>query len=233
MKKWLLSSLLCICMVFTLFSVTAMAADFTLTVAGTNVVNGNNVTYWLCDNGSITGTGASETNYNVKYDPTTITLTLNNANITVSTGNAINDSNFAYSLTILLIGNNTVTSTADAASGIYCQRYLTITAQEEGASLSVSGTKYGIQCGSTTEISGKATVTAVGNDYALWSNRCKTGSAFKVYAGLDAGRAASVDNLDEINHNSNCPYARIEPVSTFTVRFDANGTVVRVQWILK
>ena len=108
MKKWLLRSLLCICLVFTLFSVTAMAADFTLTVAGTNVVSGSNVTYWLCDNGSITSIGASETNYNVKYDPTTTTLTLNNANITDSTGNAINDSNFAYSLTILLIGNNTV-----------------------------------------------------------------------------------------------------------------------------
>lgn len=223
MKKWLLSSLLCICMVFTLLSVTAMAADFTLTVAGTNVVNGNNVTYWLCDNGSITGTGASETNYNVKYDPTAITLTLNNANITVSEGNAIHDNNAINALTILLKGNNTVKSTADDAAGIYCQRYLTITAQEEGACLSVSGTTYGIQCGATTEINGKASVTAVGNNCALLSNRCKIGSAFKVYAGLDAGRAASVDNLDEINHNYDYPYARIEPLTNFIVTFDANG----------
>jgi len=170
MKKRIMSILLCICMVFTLLPVTAMAAGNTLTVAGTNVVNGSNVTYWLCNtDGSITSTGASESNYNVKYDPATTTLTLNNANIASTTGNAINDSNYLNSLTVVLIGANTITTNVSETTGIHCDRALTITAEDE-ASLTVSGTQYGLYVSATLKLGGKANVIATGNTHAVHHN---------------------------------------------------------------
>lgn len=67
-------------------SITASAAAPTqVYVGGTNVIDGNNVTYWLNDDSSGgIRTGAID-NYNVKYDPTTGTLTLSGAAIS---GNA-------------------------------------------------------------------------------------------------------------------------------------------------
>ena len=222
MKKHILSILLCICMIFTLLPATAMALDTTITVAGTNVVNGSNITYWLCDNGAITGTGASESNYNVKYDPAASTLTLNNASIIVSDGNAIHDSSGVNSLTILLKGNNTVKTTANDAVGIYSGRMLTIHAEEEGATLDVRGTKYGMSVSATLVIKGKATVISVGDSNGTLANHFKTEGAFKMYAGLDAGSAVAVEIPDNIN-NFNYRYIRIEPITNFTVTFDANG----------
>ena len=102
--------MLCICMMVTLLPATAWATDYhDLNVAGTNVVGENNITYWLCNtDGTITSTGASEDNYNVKYDTNTHILTLKNANIKSSAGNAIDDKNFHESLMIEQKGNNIV-----------------------------------------------------------------------------------------------------------------------------
>lgn len=121
MKKRILTLVLALVMVCSLLPVTAMAVDHNaLTIAGTNVVDGDTVTYWLCNgDGSITDTGASESDYDVKYDPTTTTLTLKNANIVSTTGNAIDVGLLVGSLTIKLEGINTVTTTGDTVNGIH------------------------------------------------------------------------------------------------------------------
>lgn len=62
------------------------ATPTTLTVAGTSVIDGEKVTYWLTNatTGSITGTTAAANDWTVKYDPTTTpaaTLTLRGATV--------------------------------------------------------------------------------------------------------------------------------------------------------
>ena len=84
-KKWkpAMAMLMAVVMLCGMLPATVFAATDVITVAGTNVVDGTNVTYWLCDaeNGTITGEGADESNYQVKYDPATTTITLNGATI--------------------------------------------------------------------------------------------------------------------------------------------------------
>jgi len=152
--------MLCICMMVTLLPATAWAYNFTLTVAGTNVVDGNNITYLLCkDDGSITSDGASEANYNVKFDPTATptTLTLNNAAIVCDTKEPIYSED---DLTIKLVGTNTVTTTS-MGSAIYVYRKdLTF---EGGGTLNATSPGYCIQVhGGDLVVSG-VTITAEGN----------------------------------------------------------------------
>lgn len=88
MKKRI-SMLLIICMALTMLPVTAFAGGgpgyYNVWVGGTDVADGNNVTYWLNDgDGGITPIGACEDNYNAKFDPSgeKPTLTLTGAYIT-------------------------------------------------------------------------------------------------------------------------------------------------------
>lgn len=78
LRKRLGSIALCMAMLLSLLPATALAAPPTgLWVAGTQITGEG---YWLNDNGGITATGASESNYNVKYDGSG-TLTLKGASI--------------------------------------------------------------------------------------------------------------------------------------------------------
>ena len=158
-----------------LLPVTALAvytAPQTLYVGNQQFIVGSEITYWTTDaNGKLT-TSTESGNWNVKYDPSTATLTLNGATIQggTSTGSVpygagiyaqCKDSE-SVSLTIELIGNNTITG----YYGIYVNAEisensngtdasLTITG-ENNVSLEVSGSFYGIFVKSGT---GNASVT--------------------------------------------------------------------------
>ena len=173
MKKRILSLLCVLALCLGLLPVTALAAaPQTLYVGDYQITNGSAITYLKA--GSTTGSlvEGSENDWTVKYEPSTATLTLNGATIQggTSTGSVpygagiyaqCKDSE-SVSLTIELIGNNTITG----YYGIYVNAEisensngtdasLTITG-ENNVSLEVSGSFYGIFVKSGT---GNASVT--------------------------------------------------------------------------
>ncbi len=107
--------------------VTISAEEYGITVGGT-VINAKN-----CAN--VFGDGK------VKYDPSTNTLTLNNAGI-ANEGPGINVDNALKNLTINLIGTNSVTS--KNSDGMYLGQRTTITSTSNG-SLKVNGNIQGIR----------------------------------------------------------------------------------------
>lgn len=129
-----LTLLLALAFCFCLFSTSAFAADVTtlepeeypeqLYVAGVEVQGG---TYYLDnENGKITSEGADSENYNVYFDASTHTLTLNNANLSnVNDQSGIIDSRYIDNLTIKLIGTNILDSSKKygtyASSTIYVE----------------------------------------------------------------------------------------------------------------
>ena len=107
-----------------LLPVTALAAEGapnSLYVGDQQVINGNNTTFWTTDKstGGLTEYEGNDDNWNVKYAPTTATLTLKGANITGNYHQYYNphtagiyaqcNSGESVSLTIELIGENTIT----------------------------------------------------------------------------------------------------------------------------
>ena len=122
MRKRFLSLLCVLALCLGLLPVTALAAEGapnTLYVGNQNVKSGEDTTYWATtDNGELKLVeGASDTsnNWNVKYDPSTATLTLKNATIkTTHDGSrgamiyAQSVGSRAVSLTIQLVGENTI-----------------------------------------------------------------------------------------------------------------------------
>ena len=137
----------------------------TLTVGGTNVQSGG---YWTTDeNGKLTAT-ESTTDYNVKYDSATGTLTLKDANITGDSSTNFGAGIHAGGdLTIVLEGSSTVTGVVcnDESRGINTlDGNLTI---QGGGSLTVRGadmsgdSSYGINVdGSFTQQGGSVTAIA-------------------------------------------------------------------------
>ena len=157
----------------TLFPVTALAAaPQTLYVGDYQITNGSAITYLKAGSTAGSLVAGSENDWTVKYEPSIATLTLNGAKIQggTSTGSVpygagiyaqCKDSE-SVSLTIELIGNNTITG----YYGIYVNAEisensngtdasLTITG-ENNVSLEVSGSFYGIFVKSGT---GNASVT--------------------------------------------------------------------------
>ena len=175
MKNRFLSLLCVLALCLGLLPVTALAAEgapSSLYVGNQQVISGNDITYWTTGtDGKLTASNESG-NWNVKYDPGTVTLTLSRATIkggsdvaSIPYGAGIyaqcKDSE-SVSLTIELIGNNTITG----YYGIYVNAEisensngtdasLTITGENNG-SLEVSGSFYGIFVKSGT---GNASVT--------------------------------------------------------------------------
>ena len=124
MKKRFLSLLCVLALCLGLLPVTALAAEgapSSLYVGNQQVISGNDITYWTTGtDGKLTASNESG-NWNVKYDPSTVTLSLQNAKI--SGGNAtasppygagiyaLSSSGQPVALTIELIGENTITGT--------------------------------------------------------------------------------------------------------------------------
>ena len=180
-------SILCVlCLVVAMLPpVTASAAaPTTLTVGGTNVLDGG--CWKTSESGILTTEGASESDYNVKYDSATGTLTLKDATIngTKTIGHVGAGIYAEGDLTIVLEGSSTVTGVQDPngdSQSIRVSGNLTIqgggilTAQ--GAETS-SGSSYGIfVIGSFTQQSGS--VTAIGGNI----NGNYTSTGLYVYGG--------------------------------------------------
>lgn len=138
----------------------------TLTVGGTNVQSGG---YWTTDeNGKLTAT-ESTTDYNVKYDSATGTLTLKDANITGDSSANFGAGIYAEGdLTIVLEGSSTVTGVVcnDESRGITTLLDGNLTIQG-GGSLTARGadmsgdSSYGIDVdGSFTQQGGSVTAIA-------------------------------------------------------------------------
>ena len=134
--------------IFTLFiwllllPVTALAvegAPNSLYVGDQQVINGNNTTFWTTDKstGGLTEYEGNDDNWNVKYDPSTVTLTLKNATIkgvynnvnTSGSGIYAASSSGPVSLNIVLEEENKV-------SGMYG---INVSSSGGDASLNISG----------------------------------------------------------------------------------------------
>ena len=170
-RKRLLSACLALALCLSLLPVTALAvggAPSQLYVGDQQVSSGNDITYWATDKstGGLTKYEGNDDNWNVKYDPTTATLTLSGATIkgdsdvvSLPYGSGIyaqGSSNQPVALTIELIGENTITGTFGIyvnaeinASSYGTNATLTITGENNG-SLGVSGSDHGIYVKSGT-----------------------------------------------------------------------------------
>lgn len=171
MKNRFLSLLCVLALCLGLLPVTALAvggAPSQLYVGDQQVSSGNDITCWTTDEstGGLTKYEGNNDNWNVKYDQSTATLTLKNANISGSFHQYDNPytagiyaqgkSNQPVALTIELIGTNTITGTYGIflnaeinASSYGTNATLTITGENNG-SLGVSGSDHGIYVKSGT-----------------------------------------------------------------------------------
>ena len=124
MRKRILSLLCVLALCLGLLPVTALAvggAPSQLYVGDQQVSSGNDITYWTTDEGGNLTQSADNQSWNVKYDPTSATLTLSGATIkgdsdvvSIPYGSGIyaqGSSNQPVTLTIELIGENTITGT--------------------------------------------------------------------------------------------------------------------------
>ena len=157
--------LLAVALCLGLLPVTALAAGEgepnNLYVGNQNVRSGENTTYWTTDDNGGLDQSDENADWNVKYDPSSATLTLNGATITGSSDSssasrgagiyAESDVQRAVSLTIELEGTNTIVCDS-ALYGIYVNAEMSyesygtdasLTITGEG-SLDVSGSNYGI-----------------------------------------------------------------------------------------
>ena len=148
MGKKLFSLCMALALCLGLLPVTALAAEgapSSLYVGNQQVISGNDITYWTTGtDGKLTASNESG-NWNVKYDPSTVTLSLQNAKI--SGGNATTsppygagiyaqcNSGESVSLTIELIGENTITG----YYGIYVNAEMSANSYGTDASLNITG----------------------------------------------------------------------------------------------
>ena len=190
-----------------LLPVTALAAGEdapgTLWVGNQRFIVGSEITYWTTDaDGKLTQSAADQS-WNVKYDPSTATLTLSGA--TIQGGNNTGSVPFGagiyalcskenpVSLTIELIGTNTITGNygiyVDAQQRETVGTNASLLIQNSGGdgSLGVSGFNYGIYVKSGT---GDASLTI--NDASVVAKTTQTYSGYAgvcVQSGSDATRS--------------------------------------------
>lgn len=200
-----------------LLPVTALAAaegaPSQLYVGDQQVSSGNDITYWTTDKstGGLTKYEGNDDNWNVKYDPTTVTLTLSGA--TIQGGSiigsapfgsgiyALSSSNQPVALTIELIGKNTITGNygiyVDAQQGGTVGTNASLLIQNSGddGSLEVSGSSYGIYVKSGT---GDASLTIKNA-----SVDAKTTQIYSSYAGVCVQSGASTTGSPNISLSVN------------------------------
>lgn len=140
----------------------AEGAPNSLYVGNQQVISSSDITYWTTDEstGGLTKYEGNNDNWNVKYDQSTATLSLKNANISGKYDQFYNPytagiyapcrSNQSVALTIELIGENTITGNYGIyvnaeinASSYGTNATLTIMGENNG-SLEVSGSNHGI-----------------------------------------------------------------------------------------
>ena len=174
-----------------------------LYVGNQSVRNGDSTTYWITnDSGKLTRSSENDT-WSVKYEPGTATLTLKGATIdggeysTPHYGAGIYaqcSSNQSVTLTIELIGTNTITGNygiyVDAQQGgnVGANASLKITGD---GSLEASGSSYGIAVKSGT---GDASLTT--NDASVKAN---TTSTFSYFAGVYVMSSSNATGSPELS----------------------------------
>ena len=142
MRKKIVSLCMALALCLSLLPATALAAEGapnSLYVGDQQVINGNNTTFWTTDTstGGLTEYEGNDDNWNVKYDPGTVTLTLKNATIkgvynnvnTSGSGIYAASSSGPVSLNIVLEEENKV-------SGMYG---IDVSSSGGDASLNISG----------------------------------------------------------------------------------------------
>ena len=183
MKKRILSLLCVLALCLGLLPTTALAADNdkpnNLYVGNQNVKSGEDTTYWTTDDSGGLVKSDENANWNVKYDPNSATLTLNEATIvgennyeSVPYGAGIYAqcrSNQSVALTIKLIGTNTITG----IYGIY-------------VNAEMSNDSYGTDASLT--ITGKGSLDVSGSTHGIW---VKSGSGNASLTINDASVVAS------------------------------------------
>lgn len=156
MKKRFLSLLCALALCLGLLPVTALAAEgapTALYVGNQQVISGTETTYWSTNNSGklerVEGASDTSNNWNVKYDPNSNTLTLRGASIQGGSNAvsapygsgiyALSHSGQPVSLTIKLIGENTITG----SYGIYVNSELSANSYGTDASLTITGESNG------------------------------------------------------------------------------------------
>ena len=213
MKKRLLSLFCAFALVAGLLPVTALAVGepATLYVGNQQVISVNDITYWTTDEGGNLTQSADNQSWNVKYDPTSATLTLSGATIkggsdvvSIPFGSgiyALSSSNQPVALTIELIGKNTITGNygiyVDAQQGgtVGTNASLLIQNSDDDGSLEVSGSSYGIYVKSGT---GDASLTIKNA-----SVDAKTTQIYSSYAGVCVQSGASTTDSPNISLSVN------------------------------
>ena len=212
MKKRFLSLLCVLALCLGLLPVTALAvegAPNSLYVGDQQVINGNNTTFWTTDKstGGLTEYEGNDDNWNVKYDPSTATLTLRGATIQGQDFTesapfgagiyAVCSSNQPVALTIELIGENTITGIygiymeAQQGETVGTNASLLIQNSGDDGSLEVSGSLYGIYVKSGT---GNASVTIENA-----SVDAKTTQTISGYAGVYVHSSTSATNSPQLS----------------------------------
>lgn len=212
MKKTLVSLFCVLALCLGLLPTTALAAGEdapdTLYVGNQQVISGTETTYWSTDpsTGNLTESNESG-NWNVKYDPSTATLTLNGATINGAHDAtsppygsgiyALCSSNQPVALTIELIGTNTITGNygicVDAQQGetVGTNASLLIRNSSDNSRLEVSGSSHGIYVKSGT---GNASLTI--NDASVVAKTTQTNSG---YAGVCVQSSAHATSSPQLS----------------------------------
>lgn len=214
MKKRFLSLLCALTLCLGLMPVTALAAaegaPNSLYVGNQQVISSSDITYWTTDEstGGLTKYEGNNDNWNVKYDPSTATLTLSGATIkggsdvvSIPYGSGIyaqGSSNQPVTLTIELIGENTITGTF----GIYVNATppttpgtdasLVIKKSGDNGSLTVTGTGN----------SGLHIISGTGDASPTIKNAsvdAKTTQTYSSYAGVCVQSGASATDSPNIS----------------------------------
>ena len=199
--------------VASMLPVTALAVGepARLYVGNQQVISSTETTYWKTNASGalerVVGANDTSNNWNVKYDPNSATLTLSGAKITgsgdidsTSQGAgiyALCSSNNPVSLTIKLIGTNTIKGSygiyVDAQQGEIVGTNASLLIQNSGddGSLEVSGSNHGIFVKSGT---GKASLTI--NDASVVAKTTQTNSG---YAGVCVQSSANATGSPNIS----------------------------------
>ena len=113
MKKLLALITCCaLILVFIPIKVNAYTQQVSIKLRNVEITNGDKVTYWLNKDLGVDSRNAVEGHYNVKYNPATRTLTLNNAYIVGDASTQENNDSYAAyikgNVNIVLVGTNTL-----------------------------------------------------------------------------------------------------------------------------
>ena len=206
MKNRFLSLLCVLALCLGLLPVTALAATGApsqLYVGNQQVSSGNDITYWTTDTSGGLVSASESDSWNVKYDPTSATLTLSGATIkggsnvvSIPYGSgiyALSSSGQPVALTIELIGENTITGTF----GIYVNATtpgtdasLVIKKSGDNGSLTVTGTdSYGLHIASGT---GNASLTIKNVSVVANATSSYSGSGVCVQSGASATDSSNI-----------------------------------------